>query len=259
MKIFEETNTRLIIKHKPITSWMMGGLFFTVGIILFVHSICLEFATALLVCSRSSQNQVNCELIRRTSIGIETKVKLFDPQNAYVKIKTAKKGGKSYKTIIVTPHGEFSPLNNASHQQNSNFVAEVNNFITSGKNDLSVQQNQRDHITFLSFLSLAIILIGACSATEPKTNCSFYKSMGKVIIERRGLRGAETIEHPLEQILNIEIEEKRGRRGRMYRPVIVLINSQKIPITSEFTNQERYISEIVGRINLFLRFKKAFG
>ncbi|HLO89038.1 MAG TPA: hypothetical protein VK203_29085, partial [Nostocaceae cyanobacterium] len=181
-----------------------------------------------------------------------TTVKLFDPKKAYVLTKTGRRGSKSYKTIIVTPNGEFSPLSHASYQQNSDFVNKVNNFITSGENNLSVQQHQREYLNFMSFIFFIMMVAGAYLFTSPKSNCSFYKNLGKLIIERQGLRGTETIEHSLDLILYMEIEQKKVKGGMVYRPVIVLKGLQKIPMMLEFTRQERHISDIVRRINLFL-------
>lgn len=85
-----------------------------------------------------------------------------------------------------------------------------------------MQQNQRNYLFLLSLFILIIMAISAFFATSPVTICTFYKSIDKVFIERKSLRVNEVIEHPLENILRFDIQEKQFKYSKAYRAVIVL-------------------------------------
>ncbi|MEA5582007.1 hypothetical protein VB620_11720 [Nodularia harveyana UHCC-0300] len=54
------------------------------------------------------------------------------------------------------------------------------------------------------------------------SNCSFYKSLNQLSIEGKGLRGRKIVEEPLENILRVDIQDKRFKYRQLYRVVIVL-------------------------------------
>ncbi|MBN3899749.1 MAG: hypothetical protein HWQ41_32115 [Nostoc sp. NOS(2021)] len=100
---------------------------------------------------------------------------------------------------------------------------------------------------------LIIMAIAAYFATSPVTICTFYKSLDKVFIERKSLRGNQVIEHPLENILRFDIQEKQYKYSKLYRAVIVLRSFQEIPINPQYTD-EKSIRYAVFKIHSFLKF-----
>ncbi|MBD0304121.1 MAG: hypothetical protein ICV85_18740 [Tolypothrix sp. T3-bin4] len=98
-----------------------------------------------------------------------------------------------------------------------------------------------------------MIAIAAFFVTSPVTTCTFYKSIDKVFIERKSLRVNQVIEHPLENILRFDIQEKQFRYSKLYRAVIVLKFFKEIPINPQYTD-ERSIRYAVSRIHSFLKF-----
>ncbi|OUL29250.1 hypothetical protein BV378_06355 [Nostoc sp. RF31YmG] len=98
---------------------------------------------------------------------------------------------------------------------------------------------------------LTAMAIGAFFATTPVTNCTFYKSLNKVFIERKGLRSQQIIEFPLESILRFDIQDKEFKYSKLYRDVIVLQYYQEIPINTEYTD-EKSVQYAVSRIRYFL-------
>ncbi|MEH2162133.1 MAG: hypothetical protein V7K38_14080 [Nostoc sp.] len=143
------------------------------------------------------------------------KLKMFDPQEAYILTKTGSKGGKTYQLMILTPFGDFALLSHVSYQDNQEVTFKINDFINSGQTSLSVQQNQRNSLSFLILFILIMMAMptavnyAAFFATSPVTTCTFYKSINKVFIERKSLRGNQVIEHLLENILRLDIQEKQ--------------------------------------------------
>ncbi len=184
---------------------------------------------------------------------------MFDLQEAYILTKTGSKGGKTYQVVIVTPFGYFALLSHVSSQDNQEVIFKINDFINSGKTSLLVQQNQRHYLFFLSLFLLIMIAMptavnyAAFFATSPVTTCTFYKSIDKVFIERKSLRVNQVIEHPLENILRFDIQEKQFRYSKLYRAVIVLKFFKEIPINPQYTD-ESSIRYTVSRIHSFLKF-----
>ncbi|MEH2277567.1 MAG: hypothetical protein V7K40_22950 [Nostoc sp.] len=108
------------------------------------------------------------------------------------------------------------------YQENQEVVFKINDFINSGQTSLLVQQNQRNYLFFLNLFTLIIMMSATFFVTSPVTICTFYKSINKVFIERKSLRGNQIIEHPLEYILRFDIQEKQYKYSKLYRAVIVL-------------------------------------
>ena len=253
MKIVEETRTRLQLKHRPLRDWFSGGCIFTICLSFLIYCLVFDSASVSLNCTRPSPNQINCELKRFNLLGSMEKLKMFDLQEAYILTKTGSKGSKTYQVMIVTPFGDFALLSHVSYQQNQEVAFKINDFINSGQTSLLVQQNQRNYLFFLNLFTLIIMVIAAFFATSPVTICTFYKSIDKVFIERKSLRGNQIIEHPLEYILRFDIQEKQYKYSKLYRAVIVLKSSKEIPINPQYTD-EKSIKYAVSRIYSFMKY-----
>ncbi|WP_199338465.1 hypothetical protein [Nostoc sp. FACHB-133] len=252
MKIVEETRTRLQLKHRPLRYWVIGWCIFTVCLSFLIYCLFFESASISLNCDRLSSSKINCELRRFNLLGKMEKLRMFDPSEAYILTKTGSKGSKSYQVIIVTPFKDFLLLSHLSYEQNQEFTLKTNGFINSSKTSLLVQQNQRNYLFFLSLSILIIMAIAAFFATSPVTTCTFYKSIDKVFVERKSLRGNQVIEYPLENILCFDIQEKQYKYSKLYRAVIVLKSCKEIPINPQYTD-ERSVRYTVSRILSFLK------
>jgi hypothetical protein len=253
MKIVEETRTKLQLKHRPLGYWVSGWCTFIVCLSFLIYCLVFDFASVQITCDRLSPSKINCELRRVNLLGSMEKLRMFDPSEAYILTKTGSKGSKSYQIIIVTPFQEFPLLSHLSYEENQEFTLKTNDFINSGQISLLVEQNQRNYLFFLSLFILIIMAIAAFFGTLAVTTCTFYKSIDQVFIERKSLRGNQVIEHPLENILRFDIQEKQYKHSRLYRAVIVLKSFKEIPINPQYTD-EKSIRYVVSRILLFLRF-----
>ncbi|MEH1943752.1 MAG: hypothetical protein V7L01_26525 [Nostoc sp.] len=253
MKIVEETRTRLQLKHRPLRHWFSGWCIFTVCLSFLIYCLVFDSASVSLNCTRPSPNQINCELKRFNLVGSMNKLKMFDLQEAYILTKTGSKGSKTYQVMIVTPFGEFALLSHVSYEENEKVAFKINDFINSGQTSLLVQQNQRDYLFFLNLFILIFMAIAVYFATSPVTICTFYKSIDKVFIERKSIRGNQVIEHPLENIMRFDIQEKQYKYSKLYRAIIVIKSYQEIPINPQYTD-EKSIRYAVSRIQLFLKY-----
>lgn len=254
MKIIETTDTRLRLQHRPVSNWMTGGCFLVFGLPFLIHGLLWESAFASLTCTRSLTNLINCELRQSTLLGRAQKLKLFDPHSTY--IKTNRSGrSTTHQLIIVTPLREYHLLSRLSYQENVKSASKIDDFITSSQSYLSLQQQQHNHLFFHNLFMLGLVVTGAFYITSPVSNCTFYKSINKVVIERLGIRGKKVIEHPLEDIQRFDIQDKQLKSSKLYRAVIVLKSDKKIPINPEYTD-EQCIRSVVSMIRLFLQSSK---
>ncbi|MGF1938020.1 MAG: hypothetical protein RM347_027315 [Nostoc sp. ChiQUE02] len=253
MKIVEETRTKLQLKHQPLRYWFIGWCIFTVCLSFLIYCLVFEPASVQITCDRLSSNQINCDFRRFNLLGSMEKVKMFDPQEAYILTKTGSKGGKTYQVVIVTTFRDFALLSHVSYQENQEVTLKINEFINSGQTSLLVQQNQRHYLFFLSLFIFIMMAIATFFITSPVTTCTFYKSIDKVFLERKSLRGNQVIEHPLENIMSFDIQEKQFKYSKLYRAVIVLKYFKEIPINPQYTD-ERSIRYAVSRIHSFLKF-----
>lgn len=251
MKIVDETRTRLQIKHQPIAYWFSGGIILIASLSFLIYCIFFESASASLTCKRPQANQTNCELKRFNLLGFTDKRKIFDPQEAYIQKHTGSKGGTTYKIIIVTPLDEYPLLSHLSYEKNQELAGEINNFIHSQETYLSIHQNQRNYVLFFIMFMLTATGIGAFLVTTPVSNCIFYKSLNKVLIERKGLRAQESIEYPLASISRFDIQDKQFKSSRLYRAVMIVNLIQEIPINPQYTD-EKSVRYVISRINYFL-------
>lgn len=261
MKIVEETGTRLRLQHRPINKWLSGTFIFIGCWGFLIYCIFFEFASASLTCDRGARvlgdrpapDQLNCELRRSSLLGRKERLKIFEIQEAYVKTTRTSKGGSNYNVIIVTPLGNRQLISNLSYQENQRVVEQINNFLYSGQQYLSVRLNQFSVLYFFIICALIVMVINAFVATSPVSNCTFYKSLNKVHIERKGLRGQQIIEQPLEKILRVDIRDKQFKHSKGYRAVIVLQSYEEIPIHPEYTD-ENSVRNAVLRINSFMNY-----
>ncbi|BAY61665.1 hypothetical protein NIES22_17320 [Calothrix brevissima NIES-22] len=251
MKIVEETRTRLQIKHRPIANWFSGGIILIASFSFLIYCIFFESASASLTCKRPQANQINCDLKRFNLLGFTDKRKIFDPQEAYIQQHRGSKGGTTYKVIIVTPLDEYPFLSNLSYEKNQELAEKINNFIHSQETYLSVQANQRSYVFLFIIFVLTTTGIGAFLVTTPVSNFTFYKSLNKVLIERKGLRAQESIEYPLASISRFDIQDKQFKNSKLYRAVMIVNLIQEIPINPQYTD-EKSVRYVISRINYFL-------
>jgi hypothetical protein len=250
MKIVEETHSRLKIQHRPVYEWCLGGFLFILFFGLLIYSLCFEYAAASLSCQRISPSQINCDLRRSSLLGRGERLRIFDISNAYVKSSRSRRSSY-HRVIIQTPVGNRSMISNQSRQDNQRVADEINRFVFSHQPSLLVEQNQRNYLFFRNIFFLGVIIHSYFLITEPISNCSFYKSINKLYIERQGLRGKKVIEEPLDNILCVEIREKQVKRGPLYQAVIILKSEAEIPINTEYRD-ETTVYNVVFIINDFL-------
>lgn len=226
----------------------------TVGVGIVGHSTLYTTAAASLRCDRTPPKQINCKLRRYNLLGVSQTLRVFDPYSAAIESTVGRRRGRRYQVQISTPLGKIPLLvQKVSDKRSSEQVTtQINDFLLSSRSALSVQQNARQEQLLYSLLGLAAIAGGTWFATAPITLCSFYKRvMDKVVIERKSWRSNQVIECAIDQIQQVEIQDRRTRYGKAYRPVLILKSQDHVPIHPEFV-KEQNARNVVYSIQQFL-------
>ncbi len=255
MKILELSPTRLKLKHRPIRNWYVGVLVGLMGFVTFGYSTLFATASARLNCDRPTPNltPINCTLRRTTLVGTAQTLRLFDPYAAQVVTHQGSRGSRSYTVVVSTPtvHVSLMSQGSGSYRSNQAIAQHIQTFLASRQRSLAVHQAAYDFLLLLGVAGLGIGGMGIFWATSPVTTCTFYKAIHKVVIERRGLRGLQVIERPLDQISQVEIEDRRERSGKVHRIVLILKSQERLPANREYTDL-RSVQAAIYSIKTFL-------
>lgn len=260
MKIVAKTASRLEMKHFPINNWCLGSLLIVGSLSFLIYLIFFMAVAASLKCQRISKLGLNCELSHFYLIGKPQKQNIFDIQEAKIHTIVGNKRSRSYKVMISTPFGNYDFLPSSSnYAENEQIAAQINEFIYSQKSSLSIKQHRLQNYFFFLIIISGFVIFGYFLCASPVVNCTFYKSLNKVVIEHKGLGGVMIEEYPLEDILKIDRQERETRSGKSYRLVLVLrlpmagssIPLETIPIHKDYTDAHS-TNNIVYSVNSFL-------
>lgn len=260
MEILAQTDSQLILQHKPVDSWKQGKTIVITGVMVsllpLLQFILNENTGIKLSCNRSTESKINCTIERfyptRTEI-----LKISEPQAAKVVEKKYK--GISYKVVIVTSMGEYSLFkldsnNYDSDEQKNQLIAnKINQFINSKDKILEIkEQNDEKYFAsslgFFFIVSLILISLGCITMTLPTTCCTLDKKLNKVTIERKGKRTQQRLEYSLNNILRFDIQPY----GTQSRLMLVLISQQEILVDKYYISTTDDIKSLLENIKFFL-------
>ncbi|BCL37954.1 hypothetical protein [Nostoc sp. MS1] len=260
MKIVATTASRLEMKHFPINNWCSGSLLIIGSLSFLIYLIFFMAFAASLKCQRIAKLGINCELSHYYLVEKPQNQKIFDVQEAKIKTIVSSKGSRSYQVIISTPFGNYDLLSASSnYDENERIATQINDFLYSTESYLSVRQNRWHNYFFYIIIISGFAITGVFLCASPVVNCTFYKSLNKVVIEYKGLGGVTIEEYPLENILRIDSQERETRSGKSYRLVLVfrspkvggITSPDSIPIHNDYTNAHS-TNNIVYSVNSFL-------
>lgn len=256
MKVIEQTATRLTLQHRPVSVWTTG-LLLAVGCAgLLVYLVGFQTVSLHFTCKRLAPTQTSCELKHMTWIGRTQIQKLYNPSRAAVIRRSGSRGGPTYRVVISTEAAQISLLTNADggYPGQQTIADQINQFVGDpGQVTLSVSQHNRIMTNYLSMMGLAGLIGGILMISlNSMVICTFYKSLKKVVLERRNWFGVRsTIERPLNTILTIEVEEKRVKNRTLYRAILLFHSAERLPINQDYTS-EHAVRAAINSIQLFL-------
>jgi hypothetical protein len=257
MKVSEQTPHRLKLQHVPLMQWLSGGILICFCLGSLFYLVTLKPVSVSLRCQRSLPSQTSCELRQHTLIGNMYTRKIYDLQSASVIERSGRKGRRYYHIELFNGIDRIPFLKDSDHNSTNQYatVDRINQFIQAGRttqSTLQLRQSGRTNAILSGMLGLVGLGFGTSMTLAPATTCTFYKRLNKVVIQRNRWHGeAQTIERPLNQVLTVDIEEKRNKYNNGYRPVLVLV-SERIPLTQDFT-QEKPVRKAIFSIQAFLQ------
>ncbi len=115
-------------------------------------------------------------------------------------------------------------------------------------------QNQDDK--FWGILFCGIFIAGGFLTiyATPFATYRFDKTLRSFILKRKRLSGTKIVEHPLNEIKDVQVEESIDSDGSTYRVSIVLVSGDRLPLTDYYdsfeTNKQKTASCIKSFLNI---------
>ncbi|MBD2257039.1 tetratricopeptide repeat protein [Pseudanabaena sp. FACHB-2040] len=250
MRVVRQTSTQLTLRLVPWLLWLMGGIFTGAGLMVW---LALGGETVF-ECTRTAPAQ--CELTQSNPLGSRSRTfSLAGLQQAEVETHRNSDGDHTYRVVLTTDQGVV-PLTNAYSSGNGfhqNRAAQINQFIQSpAAASLRIHQDDRwIGLLFLVLFSgtgLALMLVVGKVVT-----CDFDKSMGQLTFTKRGLLGAETVQHPLHHLVSVTLQRSSGSKGgNTYRLALGLKTGETLPLTSYYDSGKRDKEKTANAIRSFL-------
>lgn len=255
MHVQEVTSTRLSLIHRPIKQWTFGGMFTLMGTGLLLSTFCFQPISSRLTCQRVSGTHVNCDLRVSPLLGWAHTQTLYDVSGASYQVRSGGRSSRSFVQLTM-PSQTVELLSNedGGYAEQKATVSRINNFLaTVPSTPLSIQQTNRMATLMYAMISLSWLGFGAWFLFTPKVTCTFYKGLNKVVLERQRLfrSHSKVSEYPLDQLFQLDIDSRRARYGKVYRPILVLRSGDRIPLTQDYGSEEKARSAI-AHIRLFL-------
>ncbi|MDD1428888.1 DUF4564 domain-containing protein [Dolichospermum sp. ST_sed9] len=157
--------------------------------------------------------------------------------------------GISYRVIILTT-GDKVPFtyyySNSGFDDKQAIASHIEEFVKNPQ-ITSLKEEQNDQSFFDFFWWCIIVAVGILLMT-PVVTCIFDKTLNTLTIKRQGLLGTKVIEHRLNEIKDVLIEDDDGT----YRVTIVLVGELSLPLTSYYSSGRKSKQETVSCIKSFL-------
>ncbi len=248
MRILEQTHNRLVLRHRPIGSWIAGGVLSVLGLGTIAFSAQLPIAT-MLHCDRIQPDFVLCHLDRSTWIGIKTQQTITDVKSVEIAERRVKGGTQPY-LFLATPT-ESVEISNSQNQVSS--LADIQAFLDNSRSlRLTLHYHQSTPVLILILIPFIHLGIAFYLLMMPIVTCTFYQSIHRVVIERRRFGKTSTLEYPLYAIYQVEVEEVRLKNGKGYRIALWLKETGRLRLTKDCSNQLKQTNAIAQLIREFL-------
>lgn len=220
--------------------------------------------TNTFTCQREEPIGGSCQLVSSTLLQSNIKtIPLKELQGARFNKVNNSNGNPEPRVVLLTSQGEVPfPLIHsyhptAQHTQLKWMVSEINSFVKN-PDEPSVTVEDGDLKTgwlICASVGLNLAWMVFCSAV---VTCRFDKSLGSITTKRKWWLVTKTIEKPLQEIVDVQVEEQRSRNGKIYRISLVLASGKRLPLTPYHTNygcNKKKTQEKADSIATFLNLK----
>ena len=220
--------------------------------------------TNTFTCVRSQPSGGNCQLVSSTLLQSHVKtIPLKELQGARFNKVNNSNGNPEPRVVLLTSQGEVpfpfirSYHATAQHTQLKWMASEINSFVKKpDEQSLTVEEGDlKTGWIICAFLGLNLVWMVFCSAV---VTCHFDKNLGSITTKRKWWFVTKTIEKPLQEIVDVQVEEQRSRNGKNYRISLVLASGKRLPLTPYHTNygcNQKKTQEKADSIATFLNLK----
>ncbi len=267
MAIVKHTDTRLRIRFIPKLISMLFGLCSLILLPQFTQALSPLTKAHILSCERLATDDGDCKLLGSEFFKTELrKIPLAKLRKAQIVKIPAKSSQLVYQQIVLLTEQGGVPLHfirtnesNLKTNQLNNIVLKINNFI-SDKQQKSLIVHQG--IPFIDWIFAAIILLNifwlAASCEFVTWDFDLYRD--SMTYKRRWLLFfCTTVEHPLKDIVSVDLEERLSQGLKAYRVKLLIAKNQTLPLkicySSYFLKQEN-TKKVTEAITKFVKTKK---
>ncbi len=247
MRILEQAHHRLVLRHRPIRSWIAGGILAALGFGTTAFLTQLPIATTL-QCDRIQFDFVLCHLTSSTWIGLKRQHTIADVRSVEIAERRVKGGVQPY--LVLATLTESVEIPNSQNQVSS--VDDIQAFLSSPQDSALTLHYNQPLVLLLVLLPFIHLGIAVYLLMMPLVTCTFYQTIHKVVIERQRFGNIRTSEHPLHAVYQVEVEEVRLKNGKGYRIVLWLEETGRLRLTRDCSNQFKQTHAIAQSIREFL-------
>lgn len=271
MLILRRTSQILMLRIFPVEQWLTGLFPTAVFLILF---IIYGRTQSILTCQRTAPDQGRCQLV--ASRPLRSEVQLDMPLS---QVKEATFNSRGSQVSLVTQDGRAFPITTYAIPVEEENAVRINAFLSDPEQrHLKVVEGTVDvgwhpiqdwlwlpiSVVFSPLVWICGIVFVFVNRTSEIVTCTLDQRLGKVIIERRGIRRFQKLEYPLEDIVGVEVERWKTRRqtgdtmnvnGRfitLFRVNLILRSGDRAPLSRQFSQFHGGKEKLADCIRQFL-------
>ena len=237
MAIQKHTDTRLKLQFVPKFISMLGGVCTLLLLPQLTTALSPLTKGHILKCERLTVDRGSCNLVGSEFFKSEQrKIPLAQLRKAeIIKIPASKSQLVYPQIVLLTEKGgvplHFIPTNksNLETTQLNAIALKINNFINDKQQKaLIVHQGT----PFLDWVFAAMILLNILwlIVSSELVTWDFDKARGSMTYKRQWLFFSKTVEHPLNDIVSADVEEKLNRGLKAYRVKLLIAKNQTLPL-----------------------------
>jgi hypothetical protein len=158
------------------------------------------------------------------------------------------------------PFTEYYFGNKYNYEERQELISQINAFIENpSQTSLRVQQDDRlfGFVGFCisGFFFFPSLLIMALS---PVITCTFDKELDRMTIKRQRWFGEKILEHSINEISDVNVEDSSTDDGWVYRVTLTLSSGENVSLTRSYTSgfeEKQYIAKLIKSFLNLGRFK----
>lgn len=267
MAIVRHTDTRLKLRFVPKFISMLFGLCTLVLLPQFAKALSPLTKAHVLSCKRFAANQGNCKLLGSEFFKTELrKIPLAQMRKAKIIKIPVSDSQLVYQQIVLLTEKGGVPLHfirtdesNLKMTELNAIALRINNFINDKQqNSLIVHQGT----PFVDWVFAGMILLNILwlVASSEFVTWDFDRSRDSMIYKRQWLLFfGTTVEHPLKDMVSVDLEESLNQGLRAYRVKLLIAKNQTLPLkicySSYFFKQEN-TKKVTDAISKFVKKRK---